>query len=383
MIGRNFYPNQYKRTAVPRINHNYLSDQFSDHQKILEKVAEVVRHGDFTLGQAVDRFEQDFLSVAGGRHAIGVGSGTDALFLSLKALGVGHGDEVITTAFTFYATVGAIVTAGARPVFVDIGPDYNILAADIEKCISSRTRAILPVHWAGVPCDMEAIGDVAKRHGLKVVADACHAIGATLDDRLIADWADLSCFSLHPLKNLNVWGDGGVIVTDNEDLAKQLSMLRNHGLVDRDTCNVWAYNSRLDTIQAVVAQYVLDHKLDHITARRRANAAAMDSALSAVPGVKLPPRAPNKVPAYHLYMARYDQRDRLQEYLLERGIDAKVHYPTPMHLQPAAKDFGYGRGDFPAAEALAASCLSLPVHEHVSDADIDFMATQIREFYAC
>ena len=381
-MGRNFYPEQYAKTATSEINHNYLSGQFADYEVILAKIAEVVRRGDFTLGEAVDRFEKDFAAVAGGNHAIGVGSGTDALFLSLKALGIGVGDEVITTPFTFYATIGAIVTAGATPVFVDIGEDHNIDADRIEAAVTPRTRAIMPVHWAGVPCDMETIRAVAGRHGLKVVADACHAIGARLGGRLVGGWADLSCYSMHPLKNLNVWGDGGLIVTDDEELAGRLALIRNHGLVDRDICAVWAYNSRLDTIQAVVAQHLLDHKLGTITARRRANAAALDAGLAGIEGVTLPPRHPGKEPVFHLYMARFERRDELQTYLLSRSIDAKVHYPTPMHLQPAAAYLGHRRGDFPHAEALADSCLSLPVHEYIDSSHTDLMIRSIAEFYA-
>ncbi|MFB9887621.1 DegT/DnrJ/EryC1/StrS family aminotransferase [Balneatrix alpica] len=381
-MATNFYPEQYQRTGVYPINHNYLPQQFADYEVMLAKVAEVVRQGDFTLGAAVDRFEQDFAQRNGGRFAIGVGSGTDALFLSLKALGVGAGDEVITTPFTFFATVGAIVTAGARPVFVDIGADHNINASLIEAAITERTKVIMPVHWAGIPCDMEAIMAIAQRHNLKVVADACHAIQARYQGELIGKWADVSCFSMHPLKNLNVWGDGGVILTDDESLNRQLSLLRNHGLRDRDHCEVWAYNSRLDTIQAAVAQYLLDERIDHITAQRVAHAAWLDQALASLPQVTLPSRDPSKVGVFHLYMARFERRDELQRFLQGKGIDAKVHYPIPMHLQPAAAPWGYQPGDFPEAEALANSCLSLPVHEFINDEQLAYTFACIQEFYS-
>ncbi|MBR9884466.1 MAG: DegT/DnrJ/EryC1/StrS family aminotransferase [Oceanospirillales bacterium] len=381
-MANNFYPDQYARTGAYPINHNYLPQQFADYEVMLAKVAEVVRQGDFTLGAAVDRFEQDFARRNGGRFAIGVGSGTDALFLSLKALGVGEGDEVITTPFTFFATVGAIVTAGARPVFVDIGADHNINVDRIEAAISARTKVIMPVHWAGMPCDMAGIRALADRYGLKVVADACHAIQARYRDELIGKWADISCFSMHPLKNLNVWGDGGVILTDDEVLNRQLSLLRNHGLRDRDHCEVWAYNSRLDTIQAAVAQYLLDERIDHITEKRIANSAWLDSQLAGLTQVELPPRDSEKVGVFHLYMARFQRRDELQRFLQEKGVDAKVHYPVPMHLQPAATPWGYREGDFPAAEALAGSCLSLPVHEFIDEEQLAYMVECIREFYA-
>lgn len=380
-MANNFYPEQYDKTGVYPINHNYLPQQFADKEVMLERIAEVVRQGDFTLGAAVDRFEEDFAVRNGGQFAIGVGSGTDALFLSLKALGIGDGDEVITTPFTFFATVGAIVTAGATPVFVDIGSDHNLDASKIEAAITDRTRAIMPVHWAGIPCDMVEINEIAKRHGLKVVADACHAIQARYKGEKIALWADISCFSMHPLKNLNVWGDGGVVVTNNQTINDRLSLIRNHGLVDRDHCAEWAYNSRLDTIQAAVAQYLLDERIDHITTQRQANAVYLDQRLATIQSVTLPSRDVEKQGVFHLYMAKFERRDELQTFLQSKGIDAKVHYPVPMHLQPAAASLGHKAGDFPEAEALADQCLSLPVHEFIDESALQHMVAAIEEFY--
>lgn len=255
----NFLPEQYKTTGELAINHNYLKQQFADYEVILEKMKTVIARGDFTLGEVVDNFETDFKEILKAKHAIGVGSGTDALFLSMKALGVGEGDEVITTPFTFYATIGAIVTAGARPVFVDILDDYNIDPAAVEQAITPRTKAILPVHWAGKPCHMRAIREVAEKHDLYIVEDACHAIAAQYHGEAAGTLGDLGCFSFHPLKNLNVWGDGGIVVTNSDKLADRLRLLRNHGLRGRDECLNFAYNSRLDTIQAVVAGLSLIH----------------------------------------------------------------------------------------------------------------------------
>ena len=315
------------------------------------------------------------------RFGIGVGSGTDALFLALKALGIGAGDEVITTAFTFYATVGAIVTAGATPVFVDVGDDFNIDADKIAPAITAKTKAIMPVHWAGVPCDMDKINAIAQQHQLKVVADACHAISATLDERGMAQHSDITCFSMHPLKNLNVWGDGGIILTNDEALTKQLGLMRNHGLMNRDECAMFAYNSRLDTIQAVVAQHLIDERLTATTQGRIANAKYLDERLADIPQITMPERAANKRSVFHLYMGIFERRDELQAYLQSQGIDAKVHYPIPMHLQPAAKDLGYTKGDFPKAEFVADNCLSLPVHEFISREHCDFMVAAISTFY--
>lgn len=376
----NFLPEQYARTNPLQPNHNYLRAQFSDYPEIFRKLERLVIEGDFTLGRAVDEFEGQIRAITGSKYCVGVGSGTDALFLSLKAAGVGPGDEVITTPYTFFATIGAIVTAGARPVFADIGGDFNIDPGRIAAAITPRTKAILPVHWSGLPCRMDAIMDVAARHGLFVVEDACHALKASCHGRSAGSFGLTGCFSLHPLKNLNVWGDGGFLVTDSEEMHGKLVLLRNHGLLNRDECAVFAYNSRLDSLQAIVASHLLE-KLDHITERRIANALRLDELLGDLAQVRLPVRPEGVLQVHHLYCLRVQRRDELQQFLIGRGIDAKVHYPIPMHLQPAAKEWGYRRGDFPEAEAAADEELSLPVHEFVSGEDLERMAAAIREFY--
>lgn len=379
-VERNFLPGQYAVTGHLPINHNYLGQQFSDCDAILEKIKEVVASGEFTLGREVDHFEDEFAAIAATRHAIGVGSGTDALFLALKALGVGEGYEVITTPYTFYATVGAIVTAGARPVFVDIGTDYNIDPEKIEAAVTPRTKAILPVHWSGKPCDMDPIMRTADKHGLAVIEDACHAVKATYKGRPAGSLGTIGCFSFHPLKNLNVWGDGGVITTNSDALAVKLRLLRNHGLRNRDECEMFAYNSRLDTIQAVVARHLLQ-ELDHITEARIAHAAYFDEKLDAIPQITIPLREPYVNQVYHLYIVRCEQRDALRGFLVENGVDAKIHYPVPMHLQPAARYLGYRQGDFPVCEATVRSVLSLPVHEFITHEQQDRVVALIREFY--
>jgi len=377
---RNFLPAQYESTGKLEINHNYLQQQFADCDDILAKVKEVVASGEFTLGRAVDRLEDEFAVIVGTRHAIGVGSGTDALFLSLKALGVEKGDEVITTPYTFFATVGAIVAAGARPVFADIRDDYNIDPTKVEAAVTDRTKAILPVHWSGKPCDMDPIMEIANRHGLAVVEDACHAAKARYRGRGAGALGTLGCFSFHPLKNLNVWGDGGIVTTDSDDLAGKLRLLRNHGLLNRDECGVFGYNSRLDTIQAVVARHLLA-KLDHITERRIENAVYFDEQFRSIPQIRVPKREPSVKQVYHLYIVRCERRDELRQFLVARGVDAKVHYPVPMHLQPAAAFLGYKPGDFPVCEATVQSVLSLPVHEFITRGQQDRVVGLVREFF--
>lgn len=378
---KNFLPEQYARTGVLEINHNYLGEQFSDVDEILKKIRALVLRGEFTLGEEVDRFEEEFAAFTGASFAIGVGSGTDALFLSLKALGIGPGDEVITTPFTFYATIGAVVTAGAKPVFVDVGPDYNIDPAFIEKKITPRTRAILPVHWSGNPCDMDAIDAIAARHGLSVVCDACHSIGAVYKGKKSGSLGKLSCFSFHPLKNLNVWGDGGIIATNDPALSDRLRLLRNHGLAGRDECRVFAYNSRLDSLQAVVARHLLKNKIAHITESRIRNAAYFDEHLANIRGVVLPKRNPEIKQVFHLYQFLCERRDELQRFLISKNVDAKIHYPVPMHLQPAARDWGHTKGDFPVAEMTSEKILSLPVHEFITREQQEVVVKWIREFY--
>jgi len=377
---RNFLPEQYERTGILPINHNYLSQQFSDYEIIFEKLKRVVQKGDFTLGTPVDQLEDEFRQITNTKYAIGVGSGTDALFLSLKALGVREGDEVITTPFTFFATIGAIVTAGAKPVFVDILPDYNLNPNEIEAKITNKTKAILPVHWAGKPCHMDDITSIAARYGLKVVEDACHAIKASYYDKPAGSFGQLGCFSFHPLKNLNVWGDGGIIVTDSDELASQLKLMRNHGLKNRDECVQFSYNSRLDTLQAVVALHLFE-KLDFITDSRINNANYLDKNLTGIHGITIAERENYIKQVYHLYCIQCESRDELQNYLIKKGIDAKVHYPIPMHLQPAAKYLGYEKGDFPICERMANHTLSLPVHEFLNHSDLDQVISAIKEFY--
>ena len=380
-MNKNFLPSQYKRDEEFRIQHNYLYDQFADRKEILEKIEGVVRRGDFTLGEEVDRFEEEFASLIGVKYAIGVGSGTDALFLSLRALDIQPGDEVITTAFTFYATVGAIVTAGATPVFCDIGDDFNLNIELIESKITAKTKAIIPVHWSGRPCSMDKLMELSNSKGIPVIEDACHSILAEINGKKTGTFGLTGCFSFHPLKNLNVWGDGGIVTTNSEEINSKIRLLRNHGLSDRDTCEVFAYNSRLDTVQAVVAHHMLP-KLSDLTNMRIQNAKFLDNALASLPQITVPTRVEGIKEVFHIYSFHAENRDKLQKHLNAKGIDAKVHYPRPIHLQPAAQRFGHKIGDFPKSESAAHDTLSLPVHEFISESDLDFMVSEIRAFYA-
>ena len=312
---------------------------------------------------------------------MGLGSGTDALFLSLKALGIKAGAEVITTPLTFYATIGAIVTSGATPVFSDMSDDFNIKPEEIEVKITSRTIAILPVHWSGLICDMNEISSIASKHNLYIVEDACHAIQATYKGRHAGLFGDVGCFSMHPLKNLNVWGHGGFLITNSRELYEKIYLMRNHGLRNRDTTDIFSYNSRLDTIQAIVANHLIE-KLDFITQGRTQNALFYDQELDSLDELTIPKRHPEKKQVFHIYSILAKERDGLKEYLIKNGVDAKVHYPVPMHLQPAAKTLGYKKGDFPVAEKTAVSTLSLPVHEHLTRNEQKKVVALIKDFYS-
>ncbi len=370
------------KTADKPMNvpYSYLSRQFAEIDEILEDIRALVKSGDFTLGKPMQQFEESFAKLIGAKYAVGVGSGTDALFLALKAAGIRPGDEVITAANTFVATAGAIETAGARIVFVDSNAKGVIDPAKIEKAVTSKTRAIMPVHWAGQPADMPKIMKIAEQHRLKVIEDACQAIGSAVGGKRTGTIGLLGGFSLHPLKNLNVWGDGGVVTTNSEQMRDKLRLLRNHGMSSRDEYAFYAYNSRLDSLQAVVGNHLIKD-VEWITKTRIANAKRLDLALSKIKGVTLPPRDANETHVYHLYQFFAKDRDKLLKFLVGRGIEAKVHYPIPLHLQPASRYLGYKKGDFPNAERQGTDTITLPVHQHLTDAELEHMISSIHEFY--
>jgi len=340
---KNFLPIQYKKTTKLKINHSYLVEQFADYSKIFKEIEKVVKRGDYTLGQKVNEFEKNFAKRTGAKFVIGVGNGTDALYLSLKALNIGKGDEVITVPYTFISTVGSIVTAGAKPVFVDIKEDYNIDEKKIKSAITKKTKAIMPVHWAGRPCELDKIRTISKKYNLKIVQDASQTIDSRFKNKQLINFGDVCTYSMHPLKNLNIWGDGGFVATNNKKLADKLYLLRNHGLIDRNNSKIFAYNSRLDTIQAVVANYKLKNKLNNITKKRIKNALLFDKLFKNNLNVKTVKRFQHLKEVYHLYHINVKKRDQLQQYLIQNSVDAKVHYPIPIHLQPAAKYLKYNK----------------------------------------
>ena len=349
--------------------------------RILEAVERVLDHGGFVLGREVEEFEARFAEYCGTRFAIGVSNGTAAITLALRAIGIEEGDEVITAPNSFLASVSAIVNAGATPVLVDVDETMNLDPERVEEAITDRTRAILPVHLTGRPAQMEALREIAERHDIHIVEDAAQAVGAEVGGRRAGSIGRLGAFSLHPLKNLSAVGDGGVITTDDAALADWLRKARNHGLENRDECAFWSTNDRLDAMQAAILCEKIAH-LDELTAVRRENANVYRARLGGLPHVRVPDPARDEYSVYHTFVIQAQRRDDLQEFLAERGIETKIHYPVPIHLQPAATSLGYCPGSFPVCEGQCRTILSLPVHIGLVSEQLEFVTESIRDFYA-
>jgi len=346
--------------------------------ELVARFEQVLDSGRYILGPQLAAFEEQFAHLCGTAFAVGVGNGTCALQMVWEALGLGPGDEVITAPNSFVATASSIAMTGARPVFVDIGPDLNLDPERIAAAITPRTRGIVPVHLTGRPAQMPEILRIAEKHGLFVLEDAAQAVGARRDERPVGSWGNAAGFSLHPLKNLFAYGDGGVITTSDRSLRDKLRQIRNHGLSSRECCEFWSGNNRMDEMQAAL---VLVHlgALDEWTERRRALAHRYHELLSAE--VLVPKEAPGEYSVYQTYVIQAGSRDDLQTHLQEQGVEALIHYRTPMHLQPAAAGLGYAPGDFPMAERAAGRILSLPLFPSMSHAQQDRVADLIHDFY--
>jgi dTDP-3-amino-2,3,6-trideoxy-4-keto-D-glucose/dTDP-3-amino-3,4,6-trideoxy-alpha-D-glucose/dTDP-2,6-dideoxy-D-kanosamine transaminase len=368
-------------TKTMKVKFSYLDRQFKDLDSYLEDLRILVKTGDFTLGKALEEFESRFAEYCGIPHAIGVGTGTDALALSLNLSGVGVGDEVITTTNTFIASAGAIAMIGAKPVFVDSENGFVIDPIKIEPAITKKTKAILPVHYTGNVANMPEIMKIAERHHLIVVEDACQAIGGAIDGKPVGSWGIAAGFSLHPLKNLNVWGDGGIILTKSKEFSDKLRLYRNHGLIHRDEAVSFGINCRLDTIQAVIGNRLIS-EVGFITERRIEIAKRFDDAFRDLTDfIEVPIRRKGVKHVFHLYVVRAQRRNELLSFLINRGIEAKIHYPKPVHLQGAGRSLGYKKGDFPVSERDSEQIITLPAHQHLTDSEVDYTIQCIREFY--
>jgi dTDP-4-amino-4,6-dideoxygalactose transaminase len=340
-------------------------------------ISHVLENAQYVLGPAVSSFERDFAAFCHTSEAIGVNSGTSALHLSLLAAGVKPGDEVITVPFTFVATVAAIECAGAKPVLVDVEPEYWTMdPAAIEPAITPRTRAIVPVHLYGQPADMDPILAIAGKHGLAVIEDACQAHGSHYKGRRCGSMGRLGCFSFYPGKNLGAYGEGGAVVTDDPDLARQVRLMRAWGEETRYEHKLRGFNYRMDGVQGAVLGVKLRH-ISEWTEARRERAAEYARRLADTPAV-LPVERAGSRHVYHLYVVRLPERDAWRARLTEAGVHTGVHYPIPVHLQPAYRDLGYVEGDFPVAERAASDVLSLPIYPELSNEQIDTIASLFR-----
>ena len=364
-----------------KVRYSYLSQQFSNCDDLWRQLKSFVKTGDFTLGSELTKFEKNFAKLMGAKYAIGVNSGTDAIKLSLKTLGVGNGDEVITAANTFVATVGAITEIGAKPVYVDCDDTFCLDVNKLEKKITKRTKCIVPVHFTGYMTNMPKLLKISKKYKIPVVEDACQSILGQINGKSAGTWAEMGAFSLHPLKNINVWSDGGIITTNNSNFYKQLKLLRNHGLSDRDTVKINGYNSRLDTFQAVVGNWLLP-KAKNIAAKRIKHAKYYDKFLGKIPEITIPPRPKNYKIVYHLYIVFAKKRDELLRYCKKKGIEAKVHYPKPMYLQESQKKLKHKWGDFPITDEHTKKIITFPCDQHLNKKQMDYVIKTVKKFYS-
>ncbi len=340
-------------------------------RRVIDKTA-------FIMGPEVRNFEEAFAAYCEAKHAIGVGSGTAALFLALQACGIGPGDEVITTPFTFMATAEAISQVGARPVFVDIDRDtYNIDPEQIEAAITPRTKAIMPVHLYGQPAEMDEINAIARAHGLWVIEDAAQAHGARYKGRRVGSLGDIACFSFYPSKNLGAYGDGGAVVTNHDDLAARVRLLRDHGRSSKYVHQELGWGLRLDALQAAILGAKLPH-LDEWNAARRERARRYAEWLADTE-IITPAAAPHVEHVYHCYVIRTPRRDEVHDALRARGIGVGIHYPIPLHRQPAYESLGYAKGAFPISERYSEEVLSLPMYAELTEAQQQEIVSAIRE----
>ena len=365
-------------TNIPYVN--VAGQHVAIKRELMAAIDRVLDEGQFILGDQVAEFEQKFATLCGVRYAVGVNSGTDALILALRAVGVGPGDEVITVPNSFVASTACIRLVGARPVFVDVRKDYNIDPDRIVAALSPATKAILPVHLTGRPCDMDPISQLAGPRGISIIEDCAQAVAAEYKGKRVGSFGVVGCFSLHSLKTLNACGDGGILTTNDPEIYQQLRVLRNIGLRTRDDCVVWSHNSRLDTLQAAILLVKLRY-LGRWTDDRRKNARYYRHRLAGLPEVQVPVETAAEQSVYHTFVIQADRRDDLRQFLSARGIGSAIHYPVPIHLTTAGKALGYPEGSFPIAERQAHRILSLPVYPELTMTQIERVCQSIHEFY--
>jgi dTDP-4-amino-4,6-dideoxygalactose transaminase len=347
-------------------------------EEVNEAIRGVLASGWFISGENVKAFEREFAQYCGVKFGVGVASGTDALQLALRACGVEAGDEVITVSNTSFATAIAISYAGAKPVFVDIDETYTMDVSKVEKKITPKTKAILPVHLYGQPADIEPVVGLARKHNLRVIEDACQAHGTEYKGKKVGSFGDVGCFSFYPTKNLGAYGDGGMVITNNEEIAQKLRLLKDYGQVERFSHIMKGYNSRLDELQAAILRVKLK-KLDMWNKRRCRHAELYNKLLAESPVITPVVKKGNKH-VYHQYVIRTSHRDHLQKWLKKNGVGTDIHYPTPIHLQPAYAELGLQEGALPVTEQYAKEILSLPMNPELKSSEIEQCCKLIQDF---
>jgi len=363
-----------------RINYVNLKAQWQDESRdLLPIIEEVMSSGQFIGGEAVERFEKSVAKLCNTKYCVALNSGTDALVCGLMALGVQAGDEVITPPNSFIASTAAIVHLRAKPVFVDVLHDQNIDPKKIELSITEKTKAIMPVHLTGRVAAMEEILKIGNHFNIPVIEDAAQSVGSLYSGEPSGSFGKVGCFSVHPLKNLNACGDGGFITTNDSKIAGKIISVRNHGLVDRDVVERFGYVSRMDALQASILEFRIS-KLSNIIEKRRNNAALYYANLDKN-HVYLPTESKKEFNTYHTFIIQCDKRNELMKYLFEKGIETFIHYPIPIHLQPAAKKLGYSRGDLPISEIQAKRILSLPIHQYLTNDEILHICETVNNFF--
>jgi dTDP-4-amino-4,6-dideoxygalactose transaminase len=358
-----------------------LSRQYKKYKKEFDSIISgVFEKGSFILGENLKSFEKDFAKYLEANHAIGVANGTDALFLALKAVGIGSGDEVITVSNTAVPTISAIDAAGAKPVFVDIEENtFNIDPSKIESAITSKTKAIIPVHLYGNPCNMGKIANIAARYKLKIIEDCAQSHGAEYKGKKVGTFGDFGAFSFYPSKNLGANGDGGMVVTNNEKLAEKIRLLRNYGFADRYNSTLRGYNSRLDEVQAALLDFKLA-RLDEWNERRRQIADRYIGELGKLP-IMIPSVFPEHKHVFHLFVIRVKARSKFLAFMSASDINIIIHYPTPIHLQPAYEFLNYKKGDFPITEKVSEEIVSLPIYPELEEKEISYIIAKIINYF--
>lgn len=347
--------------------------------QILTSIKKVLSKGHLVLTEELNKFENNICKYTGSKYCLGLNSGTDALMMSLWALGIGKGDEVITSPISFVATIGAIIHVGAKPVFVDIAEDLNIDASKIELKITKRTKAIMPIHWTGKMCSMDTIAKIAKKHKLKIIEDAAQGMGSYYKKKHAGTYSDIAAFSTHPLKNLNGLGDGGFITTNNKQLYEKIKLYRNHGIKSRDNVHVFGVNSRLDVLNAEVLNFRLK-KLKSVILKRRRNIAIYRKLINQK-FIKIPHDTKNQFSSCVIFLCLCERRDELQKYLNSKSIQSLVYYGTPLHKHYASKNRGLHKTKLPVSENLAKKVLALPHHQNLTTNQIKLVCREVNKFY--